>query len=285
MNALGVRAKVGAYVTWSRGEGPLVVLLHGWPVSSHHWRYLSGFLETSGFSALAIDLKGLGESESGDGVCEKAVIAEELLRIIEERTFHVVGHDWGGSVALAMAAIEPSRVSSLTIEEEMAPGIGVPLQGEGARRYPTWHGDFHRAEGLAEALIQGREDRYASFFLDLRADPKSLVPEDREQFLRHCRSEVSTASMLAYYRSREADAKFFCALEHKKLSLPVLAIGGQFAMGRSVAASASRIASQVTELVLDHSGHYPAEEEPREFNRHVAAFLRMLERATGIEPV
>ena len=278
MEALGTRTKVGDYVTWSRGKGPLVVLLHGWPVCSHHWRYLSGFLETSGFCALAIDLKGLGESTSCNEIYEKAVIAAELLRIIEGKAFHVVGHDWGGSVAIAMAALEPSRVSSLTIEEEIAPGIGVPLPREGAKGYPAWHGDFHRAEGLAEILIQGHEDRYANFFLDLRADPKSLAPEDREHFLRHCRSEVHTASMLAYYRSREADAKFFCALERKKLSLPVLAIGGQFAMGQSVATSASRVASQVTELVLNHSAHYPAEEEPREFNRCVTAFLKMLTR-------
>jgi pimeloyl-ACP methyl ester carboxylesterase len=246
-------------------------------VCSHHWRYVLAFLEDSGFRALAIDLKGLGESTSRNEIYEKAVIAEEILQLVEDRTFHVVGHDWGGSVAIAMAALQPDRVSSLTIEEEMAPGIGVPLQGEGLKRYPTWHGDFHRVRGLSEQLILGREDLYMNFFLDLRMDPRSLTPEDREQFLRHCRGEARIASMLAYYRSREADAEFFRALEPQKLSLPVLAIGGHFAMGPSVAGSARRVASRVTQMVLEHSAHYPAEEEPLEFHRCVGSFLESVE--------
>jgi pimeloyl-ACP methyl ester carboxylesterase len=231
-------------------------------------------LEAAGFRALAIDLKGLGESTSSDHNCEKAVIAAEILQFVGESTFHLVGHDWGGSIAIAMAALQKHRVSSLIIEEEMAPGIGVPLPGEGSKRYPTWHGDFHRVADLPEYLIRGNEDRYVSFFLDLRADKKSLAPEDREHFLSHYRSEAKTSSMLAYYRSQEADAKFFCALEHQKLSLPILAIGGKFAMGSSVASSAKKIASRVTEIVFTQSAHYPAEEEPREFNRQVINFLK-----------
>jgi pimeloyl-ACP methyl ester carboxylesterase len=273
MDPLGSKTNLAHYVAWSRGKGPLVVLLHGWPVCSHHWRHLAGSLESSGFRALAIDLKGLGESTSGNGAFEKAEIAQELLRLIPENKFSLVGHDWGGSIAIAMAALQRDRVCCLIIEEEMPPGIGVALRGEGSLRYPTWHGDFHRVPGLAESLIRGREDRYIGFFLDLRADPSSLAPEDREHFLRHYRSEATTSSMLAYYRSREADAKFFSALEQAKLALPVLAVGGKFAMGSSVAHSARKIAMQVSEQVFQHSAHYPAEEEPREFNRRVESFL------------
>jgi pimeloyl-ACP methyl ester carboxylesterase len=247
--------------------------MHGWPVCSHHWQHTAPWMKSKGFRIVTIGLKGLGESTQAQGSFGKAHIADELLRLIEVETFQVVGHDWGGSVALAMAALAPDRVSRVVIEEEMAPGIGEPLPSDAVDRYPTWHGDFHRVAGLAEGLLAGREELYVNFFLDLRADPASLNFEDRRHYLSHCRSEAKTAWALAYYRARADDIPFFRELERKPIPQPVLAIGGRFAMGASVGASARRVASNVVGVVLAESGHYPAEEQADEFNETVGAFL------------
>ena len=63
-------------------------------------------------------------------------------------------------------------------------------------------------------------------------------------------------------KSNHLDAEFFRALERQKLSLPVLPVGGHFAMGPSEAGSARRVASRGTQTVLEQSAHYPAEEDP-----------------------
>jgi len=269
----------GRYVYWSRGKGPLVVLLHGWPVSSFHWRYLCPFLDSLGFETLAIDLKGLGESSYFDMVFEKEKLANSLLALLsnerrDDRPFSLVGHDWGGSIAIAMAAIVPRRVSKLVIEEELAPGLEVPLEGQGQTRYPSWHGAFHRSVGLPEDLLKGKEDRYIGFFLDLRHDTASLSKDDRETYLKLYRSEKKTVAGMAYYRTLSADRVFFQSIETKKLRLPSLALGGVSAMGSSVGASLSKIALPVTSELFDRSGHYPAEEEPEKFNAVVAEFLK-----------
>ncbi len=274
-----VKLPNGIYGYRGSGNGPLVVLLHGWPVDSHHWRRTVPQLSAHGFSCLPIDLKGLGASKSTGGSFEKRSIAKEMFQAIRKirpdaHKFSIIGHDWGGSVALAMGILFPKWISNIVIEEEIPPGISVKIPASGAKRYPTWHGPFHRQVGLAETLIGKNYDSYIGYFLDLRMKRESLSSRDRIHYLETNRPFHKFANALAYYRTHGPDCTFFRSLKKRKLQIPVLTIGGKYAMGKAVFTAASQIASTVTFEHFRNSGHYPAEEQAAKFTKVVANFLR-----------
>jgi len=279
----------GRYATWRQGSGPLVVLLHGWPVTSHHWRYLIPDLVKAGFTGLAIDLKGLGDSTAKDSRFDKPTLAREIVEVIrqvcpDKHRFTLIGHDWGGSVAIAIAALFRKNVAALIIEEEIAPGLETALSEESRRYYPTWHGGFHRTHGLAEDLILGRPVVYLDYFLNLRFRPGSLSPADRRRYRRRYRGANATHHALAYYRTRAIDVPFYRRLEKRPLTLPVLAIGGRRGMGKAVENSLRRIAPKLSGVFLRASGHYPAEEEFIRFNRQVLKWLTPLAQTSPKRP-
>jgi pimeloyl-ACP methyl ester carboxylesterase len=237
-----VQTESGNYALWRCGKGPLVVLLHGWPVTSYHWRYLISHLSSSGFETIAFDLKGLGESVSANQIFDKPSLANEvwdlLSKIGKRDQCHIIGHDWGGSVALAMAALQTKRVLSVVVEEEVAPGLEVSLTSNSAECYPTWHGAFHRTN-LPEQVLSGKEREYISFFLNLRFKASEFPPEDREYYLTRYLTPEKTRAAMEYYRSYSADSSFYQALRNKRIECPTLGIGGEFGMGSAVLRSLS----------------------------------------------
>jgi pimeloyl-ACP methyl ester carboxylesterase len=103
------------------GEGPLVVLLHGFPEFWWSWRHQLSALASAGFRAVAVDLRGCGLSDRPDGVGAYSArqLAGDVDRLIAalgvERAAAVVGHDWGGVIAYSFAARYPARVERLVI--------------------------------------------------------------------------------------------------------------------------------------------------------------------------
>jgi pimeloyl-ACP methyl ester carboxylesterase len=235
-------------------------------------------LEKESFETLCIDLKGLGENKAGTGDCEKKSLAKEALALIsirrpQVRSFAVIGHDWGGSIAIAMAALSPKRVSKIIVEDEIPPGISAPLRGKSLTHYSSWHGAFHRVAHLPERLIAGNEDPYLNYFLNLRFDPKSLRAADRKYYISCYRGLKKTRSSLAYYRCSHADSRFFAALTRNKIKTPALAIYGDCGMGSAVVDSLSLFCQRPSSAGITNCGHYPAEERPLVFNKIVRTFL------------
>ena len=272
----------GSYCYWVRGEGPLVVLLHGWPVTSYHWRYLIPALNKSGYQTVAIDLKGLGDSSFVRGSLTKKVIAEEIISLLlsdfpKVKQYAVIGHDWGGAIAFAMAALDAKRIKSLIIEEEILPGVTATIPEPGSHRYPTWHGAFHREVGLAEGMIEGKESVYISYFLKLRAKPESLSKSVKDRYVAAYSKKGKTKIGLGYYRTRKEDFAFFKKLTQSKLKVPTLAIGGKFAIGAAVGQVAAGLTRSSSLIIMKNSGHYPAEEETGRFNNAVLTFLNGIE--------
>jgi pimeloyl-ACP methyl ester carboxylesterase len=102
------------------GDGPPVLLIHGFPDSSVLWRHQVPALTEAGFRTVAPDLRGFGESGKPDAVSDYAVgrAVGDMVAILDaldiERA-HVVGHDWGAGVAWAMALLAPDRVDKLVV--------------------------------------------------------------------------------------------------------------------------------------------------------------------------
>ncbi|WP_156760311.1 alpha/beta fold hydrolase [Microbacterium karelineae] len=253
-----------------------VVLVHGWPVTEAHWRHLMPLLDGAGFTPVPITLPGLGTRPERDQSFRKADLARWLRGEIARRgisQFALIGHDWGATVAVHLAAEMGPAVIALVIEEEILPGIDVEVPVPGCEHYPTWHGAFNRAVGLGEHLLPGREAIYFGAFLEQSAGPDMLDPAVTRSYVDAYSARGVLNASLSYYRTRDADLGDTQALTAEPIGAPVLAIGGRFAFGTAVADGMRPIARDVTGLVLEDSGHYPLEQEPEAAGRAVVRFL------------
>jgi len=109
----GIRMRIA-----EMGEGPLVLLLHGWPESWYSWRHQLSALAEAGYHAVAPDLRGYGKTEKPEAVEEYDIVhltgdAVGILDALGEKTATVVGHDWGAIVAWNCVLLHPERFNAL----------------------------------------------------------------------------------------------------------------------------------------------------------------------------
>ncbi len=267
------------YVT--AGSGPPLVLLHGWPQTWYEWRHVMPALAER-FTVIAPDLRGLGDSSRPLTGYDKRTIGNDVWRLVTEtlghRTFHLVGHDWGGPTAYAIAASHPESVTKLAIIDVVIPGDGGDFS-QGGRR---WHHQFHMTPDLPEALVQGRERLYLQWFYQTFAyRPGSIDEAALDEFARTYSQPGAMRAGFNYYRAMVEDAKVNAAqlATGFRLPMPVLAIGGGVSYphgrgrGADVEASMRRVANSVEGHVIAESGHFVPEEAPEEVARLLLGFF------------
>jgi pimeloyl-ACP methyl ester carboxylesterase len=267
------------YVT--AGSGPPLVLLHGWPQTWYEWRHVMPALAER-FTVIAPDLRGLGDSSRPLTGYDKRTVGNDVWRLVTEtlghRTFHLVGHDWGGPTAYAIAASHPESVTKLAIIDVVIPGDGGDFS-QGGRR---WHHQFHMTPDLPEALVQGRERLYLQWFYQTFAyRPGSIDEAALDEFTRTYSQPGAMRAGFNYYRAMVEDAKVNAAqlATGFRLPMPVLAIGGGVSYphgrgrGADVEASMRRVATKVEGHVIAESGHFVPEEAPEEVARLLLGFF------------
>ena len=110
------------------GQGPAVVLLHGWPYTWALWRELLPLLAAAGYTVIAPDLRGLGDSAKPDSGYAKTNVAKDVHELVQQlghAEINLVGTDIGTMVAYAYAASYPATVRRLVLAESLLPGFGL----------------------------------------------------------------------------------------------------------------------------------------------------------------
>jgi pimeloyl-ACP methyl ester carboxylesterase len=263
------------YVT--AGRGAPVVLLHGWPQSWYAWRRVIPLLADR-YSLIAPDLRGLGDSSCPPSGYDKRTIARDIHQLVNgilgHERFLLVGHDWGGPVAYALAVQFPTAVSRLVILDVTIPGDGSPDISQGGRR---WHHRLHQTPELPERLVLGREDIYLGwFYRNYGHKPDVLSDAEVNEYLRVYRRPGVLRAGFEYYRALSRDiADNVAAARESKLQMPVLALGGANSWGRGmeVVESLKRMASNVTGGSIANCGHWIPEEQPDLLARELVAFF------------
>ncbi|MEZ5855365.1 MAG: alpha/beta hydrolase [Hyphomicrobiaceae bacterium] len=261
------------YVT--AGSGPAVVLLHGWPQTWYEWRHVMPILGER-YTVIAPDMRGLGDSSRPLTGYDKRTVAGDIWRLMSQALgisrFHLVGHDWGGPTAYALAADHPEAVATLSIVDVVIPGDGGDFS-QGGRR---WHHQFHITPDLPEALVQGRERLYLKWFYDTFAyRPDAVDAAALDEFVRTYSQPGAMRAGFNYYRAMGDDARVNAAelAMGGRLAMPVLAVGGGVSYphgrgrGGDVESSLRRVAQDVAGFVIPECGHFVPEEAPQELSR------------------
>jgi pimeloyl-ACP methyl ester carboxylesterase len=255
------------------GSGPTVILLHGYTQTSRMWRPIMPLLAQK-FTVIAPDLPGIGDSEiPKDGLDMKtaAIRIHALAKSLGVQKARVVGHDIGLMVAYAYAAQFPAETEKLAVLDAFLPGVPG---WEAVYNDPNvWHFRFHGP--TPEALVSGRERIYFAYFWnDLAADKTRSVPKlDREAYVAAYSKPGRMRAGWAYFAAWPQTAKDFEQLAQTKLTIPVLAIGGEKSLGEMLGQQMKLVATDVTVVVLKDTGHWVMEERPKETIEALMKFL------------
>jgi pimeloyl-ACP methyl ester carboxylesterase len=256
------------------GDGPAVVLLHGFAQTSRMWRPLVAKLALK-FTVIAPDLPGIGDSsipaDQNISMITAAKQIHELVRSLKIEKARVVGHDIGLMVAYAYAAQFPGETEKLAVMDAFLPGIPgwEPIYDNPQ----FWHFRFNGE--YPEQLVQGRERTYFEYFWNVfAADKTKSIPEaDRKAYVEAYSRPGRMRAAWAYFASWPQLAKDFAELSRTKLTMPVLSIGGEKSLGQPLADQMKLVATDVTVVIVKDAGHWISEENPKETSDALLNFL------------
>jgi len=255
------------------GQGPAVVLLHGYGETGDMWVPLAKDLVRD-HTVVVPDLRGMGLSAKPAGGYEKKTQAGDVAGILDalkiERTA-LVTHDIGNMVGYAFAAQYRNRVTRFVVIDAPLPGVG-PWE-EILKNPLLWHFRFGGPD--MERLVAGRERIYLDrFWNEFSANPKRFSEAARRHYAKLYARPGAMRAGFAQFAAFDQDAvdnKAFLAAG--KLDVPVLALGGEKSFGTTMAAVMRFAANNVEEGVVPRSGHWIMEENPKATIALVRAFL------------
>jgi pimeloyl-ACP methyl ester carboxylesterase len=267
------------------GEGPPLLLLHGWPQNWYQYRLIMPALARD-FQVIAVDQRGMGLTDkppSGYDFGTLAKDAAELMDALGHQQYAVVGCDTGMGIGYALAADYPDRVERLVVGEAVIPGVSEsppilavpgPLVGH------VFHLLFNRLDHLNEQLVKGREREFFGFIYDVEGGTKKL-PDYAVKYYTDgfASSQTALSTSFGLYRATNVTVPQNQQRAKLKLTQPVLAIGGALSLGKNVEETMNLTASNVTGVVLN-CGHWLAEEAPSDMLNALTTFLAPYRKAS-----
>jgi pimeloyl-ACP methyl ester carboxylesterase len=261
------------------GEGPPLLLVHGWPQTWYAWRMLMPALARD-FEVIAVDQRGIGLSDKPADGYDTATLANDIVALMEalgHERFALYGTDTGMTIAYAVAADHPDRVERLAVSEAPLPGISPspPLLLPPALNPRLWHLAFNQLPAeVNEALVRGREEIFFGAELDASAGTKKL-PEEVVNYYVDTLARDPEALRGSFELYRQFPAMIVQNEQRKTqgLTMPVLAIGGEESAGAGVAETMKLVADDVQGVVLPGAAHWVAEQAPEELLAALTEFL------------
>lgn len=256
------------------GTGPAVVLLHGFGDTGDMWAPLAARLAKD-HTVVVPDLRGMGLSSHPETGYDKKSEAQDIAAVLRsvgvDGPVALVTHDIGNMVGYAFAAQNRNRVTRWVVMDAPLPGIGN--WDDVTRDHRTWHFDFYGPD--EERLIAGRERLYLDrFYNELSADPKHIDEATRAHYAAlYSRPHAmhNAFAQFAAFRQDAVDNQKYLA--EGKLTMPVLAIGGEKSFGPGFANEIAFAATNVRGLSIANSGHWLMEEQPEATMSAITGFL------------
>lgn len=270
------------YVTGGIENGPVCLLLHGFPESWITWRNVIPHLEEH-YKIVAVDLRGYGDSDKPEGIRNytNKLMASDIAGILAElklTSAYVVGHDRGARVARRMAYDYPELINRLALIEIMPMEYVYSLSAEeAAKKY--WHWVFQVVSDLPETLISGKEEEYLKFLLSRGDGLFERLTSDGswEEYLSHWKKPGAVKAALSDYRaSYKFDLPEYQEMveSEDKLNIDTLLLWAE--NGNLSELPVEEIWKQsinnVTGYELKNCGHYLLEEIGEEVAKYILEF-------------
>jgi pimeloyl-ACP methyl ester carboxylesterase len=244
------------------GDGPPLVLLHGFPQDWSEYRAIIPRLAQK-YTVVAVDLRGIGESEPAVGGYDAANMAEDvyqLLEALELQHVYVVGHDVGGIVAHALARRHPQALRGVMILD--APIPGMDGWDESMNGPVAWHVHFMQVPDLPEKLVTGRQADYFHYFYSFG----KFTPEEEARFASAYRTPEQLHAAFEMYRAFPEAARFNQA-HRERTDVPLFYGAGErspFAKLVAKVAAALRASgfTRVDSGLIQGGVHYLVQDEP-----------------------
>ncbi|WP_145664187.1 alpha/beta fold hydrolase [Bradyrhizobium stylosanthis] len=254
------------------GKGPAVILIHGFGDTGDMWAKLGADLARD-HTVVVPDLRGMGLSDKPDKGYDKWGQAADMRAVLQSLGIDkavVIGHDIGTMVAYAYAARYRDLTEKLVVMD--APVPGVPPWDEVVRSPLLWHFDLGGPD--MERLVKGRERIYLDrFWNDFAGTPSKITEATRRHYAEIYARPGAMRAAFAQFRAIRTDAEDNKKAIATKLTIPVLAVGGEKSFGKMEAVVMRNAATDVTEVVIPDAGHWLMEEQPEATVKAVRQFL------------
>ncbi|MEP9348214.1 alpha/beta hydrolase [Xanthobacter sp. KR7-225] len=258
------------------GSGRPILLVPGWPQTWYAWRHTMAALAQNGFQAIAVDPVGTGYSarpETGYDTGSAARILHQVMLQLGHARYAVAGHDVGMWVGYALAIDFPEAVERIALTEAVIPGLAPAPQifVPPADNIFLWHFMFNQVLDLPEFLTAGREKEYLSFMFDKWSHRRDRVAA--EVYADAYGTPGGIRAGFAYYRAIPETIRQNLKRAERPLTMPVLAIGTEFATVDAPLATLRPHAADLRGEIIRDSGHFVMEETPEDFNAQVLPFF------------
>ncbi len=255
------------------GKGPAVLLLHGYGETGDMWVPLARDLMRD-HTVIVPDLRGMGLSARPETGYDKKTQGADMAGMLDALKIDkvdLVTHDIGNMVGYAFAAQSRDRVKRFILMDAPLPGVG-PWE-EILKNPLLWHFRFGGPD--MERLVAGRERIYLDrFWNEFSATPAKFSEASREHYAKLYAAPGAMHAGFAQFAAFDQDALDDMAfLSRGKLTMPVLAIGGEKSFGPTMATVMRFAASDVSQGVIPNSGHWLMEEQPEATVKMVREFL------------
>ncbi len=266
------------YVT--QGEGPLIVLLHGFPEFWYSWRYQIPFLAKHGYTVVAPDLRGYNDTDKPRRGYDVPTLLRDIVGLIrglgQEKAI-IVGHDWGGALAWTFAMRYPTMTERLIVMNAPHPGAMLREILTLKQLRKSWYIFFFQIPWLPEYVLLRNHANEIGRSLRGAAVQKSVFPREETAKYQEAMSKPGAmTAALNYYR------QLFRRLPRSswgtkfQVTMPALLIWGEqdIALGIELTTGLEQWVDDIEIKRIPDSGHWVQQEQPDKVNEYMLEFLQ-----------
>lgn len=260
-------------------DGPLVLLLHGFPEFWYGWRHQIAPLAQAGYRVWVPDQRGYNLSDKPGSISEYQIehLAADILGLIlasGRQKITLIGHDWGAAVAWWVALRFPQFIERLVILNVPHPQVMLhTLRHSLAQLRKSWYIFAFQIPGL-EAVLRNNNWALLARALQASARPEIFGPEDLQQYRQAWWRKDAVASMLNWYRAAVRYPPRLPA--NVRIHVPTLILWGvhDIALGREMAQPSLDLCDQGQLVFFENATHWVQHDEAQQVNQHILEFLR-----------
>lgn len=263
------------------GQGPVVVLVAGFPQTCYAWRRVAPLLADQ-YTVLALDLPGQGDSDKPlDGYDTRTTARRlhGLLQTLGHERYVYVGHDVGAWVGYALAHEFADAARGVALLDANIPGVTLPSTITlGPENWRSFHFLFNAVRDLPEALLAGRERVLIEWFFQGKTASarQTFTRADIDEYERAYQMPGGMRGMLGYYRAVLEDIGIHAEFTTHPIEVPLLALAADAGSAPDLYERMRPLAKDLRGGVIADSGHYIPEEQPEALADQLRQFIASL---------